>query len=321
MRTILKIVILLCAVGVLWGFWNTLIKSGGERSSAMDDLINTKIASTAVQENNAEATPKETENAQNNQTEEKEEQQYNYTFSGSSDEKNDNIEELFIDGSAQHNYVDITGGTAAAAGKKTSAATKEDKRKYFLKEKQQKQFIDFDNQYRKRKMSKDELFSELMDAVYFDELPKALALINRGAPVNSPERNTEFTPVFMAISNGSENMLRMLIEQGASIEIYDDKGYAPIHRAVTGEDYTASAPYPAERIIEVLLEYGGDVNYPTKKEGATPLMISAQEHKANIMNFLIDSGANDEIKDKQQHTALDYAKNYECTSCMRILLS
>lgn len=320
MRTILKIVIVLCAVGVLWGFWNTLIKSGGERSSAVDELINTKISSKETAESQTEAAPEEGQTEQQSQPGEEEKPQYNYTFSGSSDEKNNNIEELFIDGSAQHNYVDITGG-AAPTGKKAAAAPKEDKRKYFSNEKHQKQFIDFDNQYRKRKMSKDELFSELMDAVYFDDLPKALALINRGAPVNSPERNTEFTPVFMAISNGSENMLRMLIEQGASIEIYDDKGYAPIHRAVTGEDYTASAPYPAENIIEVLLEYGGDVNYPTKKEGATPLMISAQEHKANIMRFLIDSGANDEIKDKQQHTALDYAKNYECTSCMRILLS
>lgn len=320
MRTILKIVIALCAVGVLWGFWNTLIKSGGERSAAVDDLINTQISSKETAEGQTEAAPEEGQTEQQSQPGEEEKPQYNYTFSGSSDEKNNNIEELFIDGSAQHNYVDITGG-AAPAGKKAAAAPKEDKRKYFSNEKHQKQFIDFDNQYRKRKMSKDELFSELMDAVYFDDLPKALALINRGAPVDSPERNTEFTPVFMAISNGSENMLRMLIEQGASIEIYDDKGYAPIHRAVTGEDYTASAPYPAENIIEVLLEYGGDVNYPTKKEGATPLMISAQEHKANIMRFLIDSGANDEIKDKQQHTALDYAKNYECTSCMRILLS
>ncbi len=320
MRTILKIVIALCAVGVLWGFWNTLIKSGGERSASVDDLINTQISSKETAESQTEAAPEEGQTEQQSQPGEEEKPQYNYTFSGSSDEKNNNIEELFIDGSAQHNYVDITGG-AAPTGKKAAAAPKEDKRKYFSNEKHQKQFIDFDNQYRKRKMSKDELFSELMDAVYFDELPKALALINRGAPVNSPERNTEFTPVFMAISNGSENMLRMLIEQGASIEIYDDKGYAPIHRAVTGENYTASAPYPAENIIEVLLEYGGDVNYPTKKEGATPLMISAQEHKANIMRFLIDSGANDEIKDKQQHTALDYAKNYECTSCMRILLS
>lgn len=320
MRTILKIVIALCAVGVLWGFWNTLIKSGGERSAAVDDLINTQISSKETAEGQTEAAPEEGQTEQQSQPGEEEKPQYNYTFSGSSDEKNNNIEELFIDGSAQHNYVDITGG-AVSTGKKAAAKPKEDKRKYFSNEKHQKQFIDFDNQYRKRKMSKDELFSELMDAVYFDDLPKALALINRGAPVNSPERNTEFTPVFMAISNGSENMLRMLIEQGASIEIYDDKGYAPIHRAVTGENYTASAPYPAENIIEVLLEYGGDVNYPTKKEGATPLMISAQEHKANIMRFLIDSGANDEIKDKQQRTALDYAKNYECTSCMRILLS
>lgn len=320
MRTILKVVIALCVVGVFWGFWNTLIKSGSDRSQTMDDLVNMQISSG---KENAPEQPKPAEGEGSASAEEEknkeESSQYNYTFSGSAEEKTDNIEELFIDGSAQHNYVDITGGAPARG--KTPAAPKEDKRKYFLKEEQQKQLIDLDNQYKKRKMSKDELFTELMDAVYFDDLPKAMALINRGAPVNSPERNTEFTPVFMAVSNGSENMLRMLIEQGASIEIYDDKGYAPIHRAVTGENYTASAPYPAEAVIEVLLEYGGDVNFPTRKEGATPLMISAQEHKANIMKFLIDSGANDEIKDKRQQTALDYAKNYECTSCMRILLS
>lgn len=170
-------------------------------------------------------------------------------------------------------------------------------------------------------MTKDELFSELMDAVYFDDIPKAMALINRGAPLNSPEKNTSFTPIFMAISNGSEDMLRMLIEQGASMDIYDDKGYAPIHRAVTGENYTASAPYPANAMIQVLLEYGADINQGTQKEGMTPLMITAQEHKGNIMSFLIDSGANEELTDNNQRTALDYAKSYDCTSCIRILLS
>ena len=124
MRTILKIVIALCAVGVLWGFWNTLIKSGGERSATVDDLINTQISSKETAEGQTEAAPEEGQTEQQSQPGEEEKPQYNYTFSGSSDEKNNNIEELFIDGSAQHNYVDITGG-AAPAGKKAAAAIDE----------------------------------------------------------------------------------------------------------------------------------------------------------------------------------------------------
>lgn len=311
MRTILKVIIALCAVGVIWGFVNTLTKSGKQQSSEVEELVGMTVYSTTT------APAPQPQNQQENQPEE-EDNDANFTYQPSIDNE-ETIDEVFIDGSAQHNYLDITGGSTEQ--NTVSQTAKEDKRKYFLKERQKKQVIAFENEYRNKKMTKDELFSELMDAVYFDDIPKAMALINRGAPLNSPEKNTSFTPIFMAISNGSEDMLRMLIEQGASMDIYDDKGYAPIHRAVTGENYTASAPYPANAMIQVLLEYGADINQGTQKEGMTPLMITAQEHKGNIMSFLIDSGANEELTDNNQRTALDYAKSYDCTSCIRILLS
>lgn len=311
MRTILKVIIALCAVGVIWGFVNTLTKSGKQQSSEVEELVGMTVYSTTT------APAPQPQNQQENQPEE-DDKDANFTYQPSIDNE-ETIDEVFIDGSAQHNYLDITGGSTEQ--NTVSQTAKEDKRKYFLKERQKKQVIAFENEYRNKKMTKDELFSELMDAVYFDDIPKAMALINRGAPLNSPEKNTSFTPIFMAISNGSEDMLRMLIEQGASMDIYDDKGYAPIHRAVTGENYTASAPYPATAMIQVLLEYGADINQGTQKEGMTPLMITAQEHKGNIMSFLIDSGANEELTDNNQRTALDYAKSYDCTSCIRILLS
>ncbi len=311
MRTILKVIIALCAVGVIWGFVNTLTKSGKQQSSEVEELVGMTVYSTTT------APAPQPQNQPENQPEE-EDKDANFTYQPSIDNE-ETIDEVFIDGSAQHNYLDITGGSTEQ--NTVSQTAKEDKRKYFLKERQKKQVIAFENEYRNKKMTKDELFSELMDAVYFDDIPKAMALINRGAPLNSPEKNTSFTPIFMAISNGSEDMLRMLIEQGASMDIYDDKGYAPIHRAVTGENYTASAPYPANAMIQVLLEYGADINQGTQKEGMTPLMITAQEHKGNIMSFLIDSGANEELTDNNQRTALDYAKSYDCTSCIRILLS
>lgn len=312
MRTILKVIIALCALGVFWGFWNTLIKSGKQQSSAVEELVGMSVSSTTTPPTQTSQIQPETQVA------EQEDKDANFTYKPSIN-KEETIDEVFIDGSAQHNYIDITGGSTEQ--NTIDTAKKEDKRKYFLKEKQKKQVIAFENEYRNKKMTKDELFSELMDAVYFDDIPKAMALINRGAPVNSPEKNTSFTPIFMAISNGSEDMLRMLIEKGASMDIYDDKGYAPIHRAVTGENYTASAPYPANTMIQVLLEYGADINQGTQKDGVTPLMITAQEHKGNIMTFLIESGANEELTDRHQRTALDYAKSYDCTSCIRILLS
>ena len=170
-------------------------------------------------------------------------------------------------------------------------------------------------------MTQDELFSELMDAVYFDDIPKALALIKKGASVNPQNDNADFTPIFMALSNGSEDMLRMLLDKGASFEIYDGKGLTPIHRIITQVDYTGSEPYPANKLIETLLEYGADINRPTKNEGLTPLMTSAQEHKSRIMKYLLESGANDELRDKKGFTALDYAKQYECTACLKLLLT
>ena len=313
MRTILKIIILLCALGLIWSLWNTLIKSGKQQLSEVEKFVNMTAYSTTTAPSE-ETAP----NPQENQSETQEDEDSNFTYQPAID-KEESIDEVFIDGSAQHNYIDITGASKKQSN--VNSPKKEDKRKYFLKESQKKQFIAFENEYRDKKMTKDELFSELMDAVYFDDIPKAMALINKGAPVDSPEKNTSFTPIFMAISNGSEDMLRMLIEQGASMDIYDDKGYAPIHRAVTGENYTSSAPYPANTMIQVLLEYGADINQGTQKEGTTPLMITAQEHKGSIMTFLIESGANEEITDNNQRTALDYAKSYDCTSCIRILLS
>ena len=308
MRTALKAIIALCAIGVLWGVWDTLFQSNKKQTSQLKTVLEMKIYSTpsAPSEQNTNAKPGPA-------GKEAGEKSYETEISESGSDAGRDI---------SFNDTDSSSAESKAAAPQTLALSnkKEDKRKYFSEEEEKEQIIAFENEYRSRKMTKDELFSELMDAVYFDDIPKVTALIKRGAPINSPEKNTSFTPVFMAISNGNAMMLRQLIEKGAALNIYDDKGYTPIHRAVTAENYTSSEPYPADDIIQVLLEYGTDINQGTLKEGATPLMIAAREYKPDVLTFLLDSGANQELTDINNHTALDYAKAYGCTYCIRILL-
>ena len=307
MRKIIVILVLSAVVCLLYFFYKTVIKNSAENSSKIESIIENNIGTDSTGSTGATAGTNETSNT--------------VTFTTKKDDTK--IEELFIDGSAQHNYVDITGteeeqkAVSQALHRKDN---KEDRHDYLSGEQDKKDLKKFEKQFKTKRMNKDQLFSALMDAVYYNQIPKALALIKKGAPVNSQVKNSEFTPLFMAISNGNAKMVTMLLDNDASLDIYDSKGLTPIHRAITEANYTGKTLYPTNDIIEALLEYGADINIPTRKEQYTPLIMTALEHKANTMEYLLKSGANEELKDKKGITALEYAKQYKCTACLRLLI-
>lgn len=306
MRTLIGLIVIACFVGLVWFLYNGIVKPNAQNKSRVDALTSMGVAGASMLKGNTDAQPAPP-------AEDPNEEQGMYTFSTGEEEKV--IEEVFIDGDAQHNYADIL--------EEDSEKKEEDpnlEKRYTLNAEQQKKLAAYEKKFRNKRWAKEDLFTGLMDAVYFNDIPKVIALINKGAPVDSSEANSSFTPIFMAISNGNANMLAMLIDKGASFEIYDDKGHTPLHRVITQEDYNSSEPYPTEEIIEVLLENGADINKPTRKGGLTPLMLTAQEHKGNTMKYLLENGANDTTTDDSGLAVLDYAKRYGCTSCMRILL-
>lgn len=302
MRSIIIMLVISAVAGILFFFYKTIIKNGSANSSKIESVLKNDIGS---------GTPS---GSKNNDT---------ITFTTQKDDKQ--IEELFIDGSAQHNYVDITGTEeeqkAATEALRRKEENTEDRHNYMSQEQDKKAFKKFEKQFKNKKMNQDQLFSTLMDAVYYNQIPKALALIKRGAQVNPQVKNSEFAPLFMAISNGNVQMVIMLLDNGASLDIYDGKGLTPIHRAITEANYTGKTPYPTNEIIEALLEYGADINIPTRREQYTPLIMTALEHKANTMEYLLKSGANEKLKDKKGLNALDYAKQYKCTACLRLLIN
>lgn len=70
--------------------------------------------------------------------------------------------------------------------------------------------------------------------------------------------------------------------------------------------HVAAAYYACETLCGHLLNAGADINARTNN-GATPLMLAAQNAKLRLVKFLIARGADPSLKDNKGKTAYDYA--------------
>ena len=77
----------------------------------------------------------------------------------------------------------------------------------------------------------------------------------------------------------------MLLYEGASVELSKNNGWTPLHRAVEGGHV---------RIVELLLEWGADVN-ARNSVGTRPLHLASQEAnegETEMLELLLKAGAN-----------------------------
>lgn len=58
--------------------------------------------------------------------------------------------------------------------------------------------------------------------------------------------------------------------------------------------------------VKKFVEYGSDVN--EMSNGLTPLMLAARYNKVEILKYLLEKGADKQIKDERGNTALKYAE-------------
>lgn len=63
------------------------------------------------------------------------------------------------------------------------------------------------------------------------------------------------------------------------------------------------------RIIDLLLERKVPINHRSGEYKATALMVAAQNHNQALVEKLLRAGADKKIRDKEDQTAYDYAKN------------
>ena len=85
-------------------------------------------------------------------------------------------------------------------------------------------------------------------------------LLDKGASLFAKTKIGDHTPLHEAAKHGSTDVIRVLIERGADINVLAENGDTPLHLAVTWEKTSA---------VKVLLELGADIQ-KKDQSGYTP---------------------------------------------------
>ncbi|XP_073228579.1 protein fem-1 homolog B-like [Porites lutea] len=118
------------------------------------------------------------------------------------------------------------------------------------------------------------------------------------------------TPLMIAAEKGQIKVVTNLIKHHASVNIKDDNGQTALHHAIQCFDPNISC-----EILSCLIEHGGDVNCRAYDNWQTPLMIAAKRGQMKVVTFLTEHGADLDLRDEDDQTALHYAVCGSDVSC------
>ena len=102
---------------------------------------------------------------------------------------------------------------------------------------------------------------------------------------------------------------KLLIERGANVDLA--KSWTPLH-------YAAAAGQ--EELAEALLEAGADIDVRSKADDTTPLHVATVKRQASMAKFLIGRGASLDLATKSGWTACHFAASEGDVEIMQILL-
>jgi ankyrin repeat protein len=143
------------------------------------------------------------------------------------------------------------------------------------------------------------------------QLVVAKYLLDHGADVNGWSHNHGEVPLTAAAGNGHKAMVELLLARGADVS---GGGLNPLYVAVQ-RGYVA--------VAEVLLANKADVNLRsgTDISGARPIHSAVLSGKTDLIQLLINHGADVNVTDAQGRTALEFAATQNDTNAAKLLLA
>ncbi|HUU39879.1 MAG TPA: ankyrin repeat domain-containing protein, partial [Desulfatiglandales bacterium] len=140
-------------------------------------------------------------------------------------------------------------------------------------------------------------------------------LIKYGADVNAVDVSGR-TPLYYAVSSGSEDLVKVLIAKNANVDIADDDGWTVSHLAIM--NYKKS-----NNMLELLLSYNVDIN-AKDVDGKTPLHWACFMRRSQAAYALLNNKKKQvdiNARDKDERTPLHLAAKENLTEIVRLLLS
>lgn len=118
------------------------------------------------------------------------------------------------------------------------------------------------------------------------------------------------TPLHFAVENNHNEIAKILIEQGANLNLPDFTGKQALHFAVLSSNV---------ELVEFILQHGGDVN-AQDVDGLTPVHYAATSGNVSVLVLLVRFGAFVNTQDHQGETALFYAVREGQVNALKLLL-
>jgi len=142
----------------------------------------------------------------------------------------------------------------------------------------------------------------LHKAVYDNDVFAVNRLLREHPEFMNVRSSAQFTPLHSAIINNRHiGIIRRLIDAGADTNTANDVGDIPLNAAVLGEDVA---------LVRMLL-MRADVNKGSA-DGYRPLHYAAIRCNKEIIQLLLEAGANIHVKTAMNQTPLDMLKTTHC---------
>lgn len=139
---------------------------------------------------------------------------------------------------------------------------------------------------------------EIFKAINNKNLEQVEIIVRKNSNVVNHTDTDKNTPLHYAASIGQNNIIVLLLKNGADIDAQNYQGYTPLHWAAS-KGHTAST--------QILIENGANIHLKTKR-GRTPLFLVAMNNgNTDIARLLLDAGADVNTRENSGSTPLAYA--------------
>ena len=149
----------------------------------------------------------------------------------------------------------------------------------------------------------------LMCAVSGESASVTKLLLDKGADLEAKSHNGGTALSINA--GGSRPVIRLLLERGADVEVRNNRGESPLIKA---------SRFPTADGVQLLLQYGADVDGQDWGCGNTALMRAIEEDRSETVKVLVEHGANLELTNNKGHTAFLIACELGLLDIARLLL-